>query len=307
MTSARPPVTLPAHASTIVVGGGSAGAAVAGILAEGGDQVLLLEAGPDYGAYAAGGWPADLCDAGALARSHDWGYHSEETYPDRRIPFERARVLGGCSSHNGCAAIWGHRADYDAWAAGNPGWATDDLLPVFQAVSERLRVRIPADAELTPFQAAWLDAAPAAGIPRVRDLNDLDEPVGMAASPVNISGAVRWNAAFAYLDPVRGRDNLVIAGDMLVDRVVVEGNRAAGVVVVGAEGPAVIKANRVVLAAGTYGSPAILLRSGVGDPDELRMAGVGASAWAVRVSAATSTITRARPLTYAGTPDWLRG
>ncbi len=263
--------------STIVVGGGSAGAAVAGILAERGEQVLLLEAGPDYGAYSAGGWPADLCDAGTLARSHDWGFHSEETYPDRRIPFERARVLGGCSSHNGCAAIWGHRADYDAWAAaGNPGWATDDLLPVFQEVSERLRVRIPDQAELTPFQAAWLDAAPAAGIPRVRDLNDLDEPVGMAPSPVNISGAIRWNTAFAYLDPVRDRDNLVIAGDMLVDRVLVDRDRVAGVVVVGLDGPEVVRADRVVLAAGTYGSPAILLRSGVGDPDELRKAGVDA-------------------------------
>jgi choline dehydrogenase len=285
------------------VGGGSAGAAVAGILAERGEQVLLLEAGPDYGAYADGGWPADLCDAGSLARSHDWGYHSEETYPDRRIPFERARVLGGCSAHNGCAAIWGHRADYDSWAAaGNPGWATDDLLPVFRAVSERLRVRIPNGAELTPFQAAWLKAAPAAGIPRVDDLNDLDEPVGMAPSPANIAGTVRWNTAFAYLDPVRDRGNLIITGDVPVDRVLIEGNRVGGVVAVGPEGPAVVRAERIVLAAGTYGSPAILLRSGVGDPDDVHKVGVEARHRLPGVGRNLHDHPSAA-VTYSGTPE----
>ncbi len=278
MTASAYRSDLPRSADTIVVGGGSAGATVAGIVAErGAGSVLLLEAGPDFGPYAGGSWPADICDASRLSRTHDWGYDSEETYPGRRIPFERGRVMGGCSSHNGCAAIWGSRLDYDAWAAaGNPGWATDDLLPVFRDVSERLRVRIPADAELTPYQAAWLAVAPDVGIPRVADLNDLDEPVGMAPSPVNIAAGVRWNTAFAYLDPVREERGLTISADVLVDRVVIERGRVTGVVATGPSGPVTIAAGRVVVAAGTYGSPAILLRSGIGDPDDLRAAGVEA-------------------------------
>ena len=73
-------------------------------------SVLVLEAGPDYGPYDPDVWPADLLEAGDLAESHAWGYDSGSTYADRIVPFERACVIGGCSSHNGCAAIWGHRA-----------------------------------------------------------------------------------------------------------------------------------------------------------------------------------------------------
>src|SRR5690349_1313144 len=117
-----------ARADTVILGGGTAGAVVAAILAEKSDEsIVLLEAGPDYGALADGGWPADLIDARALSYSHDWDYDSGSTYADRVIRFERARVIGGCSAHNGCAAIWGSRVDYDAWAAaGNPGWSTED-------------------------------------------------------------------------------------------------------------------------------------------------------------------------------------
>ena len=125
--------SLPSFADTIVIGGGTAGAAIAGLLAERSEQtVLLIEAGPDYGSFATGRWPAELTDAGAIPMTHDWGYHSGEQYKPRVIGFERARVIGGCSSHNGCAAIWGSRLDYDEWAAlNNPGWSTDELRPLF--------------------------------------------------------------------------------------------------------------------------------------------------------------------------------
>ena len=83
---------------------------VAARLAEGGVDVVLVEAGPDYGPFTSGRWPAELLDAAALATTHDWGYHSGE-----RWVFERARVLGGCSAHNGAIAAVGHRDDYDAW------------------------------------------------------------------------------------------------------------------------------------------------------------------------------------------------
>jgi choline dehydrogenase len=267
---------LPNFTDTIVIGGGTAGAAVAGILAQHSDQsVLLLEAGPDYGAFAAGRWPAELTNAGSIPTTHDWGYDSGAQYASRVIPFERARVIGGCSSHNGCAAIWGSRLDYDGWAdAGNPGWSTDDLLPIFRAASERLRVRIPEPQEITPYQRAALEAAAEAGIPRVADLNNLDENLGMAPSPANIAGGVRWNTAFAYLDPVRDRPNLTIVGNAICDRLEVASGRVRAAIAITRDGPLRIETGRVIVAAGTYGSPAILLRSGIGSPDELRTASI---------------------------------
>ena len=272
----RTDTPLPKFADTVVIGGGTAGAAVAGLLAEHSDQtVLLLEAGPDYGSFADGRWPAELIDAGAIPTTHDWGYDSGKQYASRVITFERARVIGGCSSHNGCAAIWGSSADYDGWAAlGNPGWSTDELRPLFRAASERLRVRIPEPGEVTPFQRIALDAASDAGIPRVADLNNLDENLGMAPSPANIANGVRWNTAFAYLDPVRERFNLTIVGDLACDRLEISSGRVHAVVVAGRDGPVRIEAGRVIVAAGTYGSPAILLRSGIGDSSELRAAGI---------------------------------
>jgi choline dehydrogenase len=274
----RPPVSnpLPKFADTVVIGGGTAGAAVAGLLAEHSEEsVLLLEAGPDYGSFAAGRWPADLTNAGAIPTTHDWGYDSAGLYAPRVITYERARVIGGCSSHNGCAAIWGSSVDYDGWAAGgNPGWSTDELRPLFRASSERIRVRIPPPEEITPFQRISMDAAAAAGIPRVADLNNLDENFGMAPSPANIVNGVRWNTAFAYLDPVRERSNLTIVGDAACERLEISSGRVNAVIVARPEGSVRLEVGRVIVAAGTYGSPAMLLRSGIGDPSELRSAGI---------------------------------
>src|SRR5205814_2261807 len=97
---------------------------------------------------------------------------------------------------------------------------------------------------------------------------------GFAIGPVNIDPAtrVRWNAAFAYLDPIRDRPNLRIVGDSLVDRVVLDGGRVRGVDVIAPSGRERIESSRVVLAGGAYGSPLILLRSGIGPADELRAA-----------------------------------
>ena len=269
-------MTLPEYADTVVIGGGTAGAAVAGLLAERSEQsVLLLEAGPDYGPFSEGRWPWELLDAGAIPTTHDWGYRSGKTVASRVITYERARVIGGCSSHNGCAAIWGSSVDYDGWAAlGNPGWSADELKPLFHAASERLRVRIPELEEVAPFQRIAMDAAAAAGIPRVADLNNLDENIGMGPSPANIVNGVRWNTAFAYLDPVRQRSNLTIVGDSPCDRLEIKSGRVNAVVVAGRGGPMRVQVGRVIVAAGTYGSPAILMRSGIGDPADLRFLGI---------------------------------
>ena len=295
---------LPRAVDTLILGGGTTGAVIAGRLAERSDEtILVVEAGPDHGAFDGGRWPDDLLDARTLAISHAWGYDSGSSYADRVVAFDRARVIGGCSSHNGCAAIWGWRGDYDAWAAaGNDGWSTNDLLPFFSLANERMRVRQPAMAEATPFQALTIEAAEAAGIPHVDNLNDVDEPVGMGLSPVNISEGVRWNSALAYLDPVRHKGTVTVAGNTIADRLLIQHGRVVGARLIGPDGPVEVDAGRTIVSAGTYGSPAILLRSGIGDPESLRAIGVSL----VHVLPGVGRNLHDHPMTvttFAGTPE----
>ena len=264
------------YADTVVIGGGTAGAAVAARLVQGTSQtVMLIESGPDYGAFTEGGWPEPLLDARSLPGGHDWGYVNSASTGRPGHLLERARVIGGCSSHNGCAAIWGSRADYDGWAAlGNEGWSADELLPFFKLANETLRVKRITASEVTPWQQACLDTAPKIGIPQVADLNDLDEDIGMSTSPVNIVDGVRWNSAFAYLDSLRGDDRLIIQAQTQVDLLRLEGDRVVAVEAIGPDGPVTIEAGRVIVCAGAYGSPAILLRSGIGPESELHPLGI---------------------------------
>jgi choline dehydrogenase len=268
---------LPRAAGTVVVGAGPAGCVLTARLAEAGEDVLLLEAGSDYGPPDSGRWPARLLDPTLMpVEEVSWEYTSACELGTPRMALQRARVIGGCSSHNGCAAVWGHRSDYDTWAIDNPGWSAADVEPLFQEVDARLLVHVPAREELTPFHHRVLDAADDASYPFIPDLRSLEPEHGFAIGPVNIDAVtrVRWNAAFAYLDPIRNLPNLRIAGDTLVDRVTVDGTRVNGLDVVGPAGATHIAAQRVILAGGAYGSPLILLRSGVGPAYELRALGI---------------------------------
>ena len=239
-------------------------------------SVVLVEAGPDYGARSSGDWPADLLDGGALVTSHDWGYASGELPGREPITFPRARVIGGCSAHNGCVVAVGCPADYDGWAAttGDPRWSADAIRPALARALQRLTVRTYADDEVGPFHRLCLDAAAALGWPRADDLDDLDGGIGFGIEPVNIDGGVRVNAAFAYIDPARARPNLTILDNALCDRIAFAPGGGGEVIVRRSGEETRIAAATIVLAAGAYGSPAILQRSGVGDPADLEPAGI---------------------------------
>ncbi|MDQ7903648.1 FAD-dependent oxidoreductase [Phytohabitans sp. ZYX-F-186] len=265
---------LPREAGTVVVGGGTSGNVIAARLALAGVDTLVLEAGPDFGPFGSAAWPADLLDATRLGRSHDWGYDSGDTLPTR-VAFERARAIGGCSDLNGTTQTWGHRRDYDAWAAaGNPGWSADELRPLFAEATRIMRVKRYRAEELTPWQRAWYDAGSAIGLPRLETLNDLDQTTGFAPEDNNIVDGVRWNTAFAYLDPVRHLEHLRIAGRAHVDRVLVRNGRATGVVVLRHGQSHVVRAGRVVVCGGAYNSPQVLQRSGIGEPTLLKELGI---------------------------------
>jgi choline dehydrogenase len=231
-------VSRPGRYDVLVLGGGTAGCVLAARLSEDpGTSVCLVEAGPDYGPRDAGGWPAEMLDARILPlASHAW----EKLDPGDRSQ-SRARIIGGCSSHNACVVLEGAPEDYDEWG---PGWRYADMAPYLDRARHALGTRTFAPEELSPWHAAFAEAAG-------------DDAI---VHPVNADGAVRNNAAFAYLDPARGRPNLTILGDTIADRVVLDGDRATGALTSAGEIPAGV----VVLASGAYGSPGVLLRSGIG-------------------------------------------
>lgn len=264
------------HDQTIVVGGGTAGCAVAGRLAEAGEHVVLIEAGPDFGPADAGRWPQALLDPSIMpVDHHSWGYTNSGIDGHAPLALQRARVIGGCSSHNGCAVVWGHRADYDAWeAAGNPGWGAAGMIPYLSMANQRLRVSIPDIGELTPFHQLVIASAPGVGLPPIADFSNLDETHGLGPGPVNIAERRRWNTSFAYLDPVREMTNFTLMPDTLVDRLLLDGDRVIGVAARGPSGTQAIRSSRVVLAGGAYGTPLLLQRSGIGDPSDIEAQGI---------------------------------
>lgn len=247
----------------LILGGGTAGCVLAARLSENPDRsVCLVEAGPDYGPHGSGRWPDELLDARAIPDSHDWS--------DDDHTLAVARVIAGCSAHNLC--FWVHPApeDWDDWAAatGEDGWSARGIRPAIERVEERIPLQLAAGERINPWLETMIEAAEELGLGTGADINRLGE--GLAPMPLNADGSTRVNAAFAYLDQARGRANLTIRDRCLIDRVELAGDRAVGAVVRGPEGETVLAAKRVVVSAGAYGSPAVLLRSGIGPGEELR-------------------------------------
>jgi choline dehydrogenase len=277
----------------VIVGGGSAGSALANRLsADPANRVLVLEAGRSDSL-----WDVFIHMPAALAfpigsRFYDWKYESEpEPHMNgRRIYHARGKVLGGSSSINGMIFQRGNPMDYERWA-GDPGMETWDhahCLPYFKRMENCLAAAAddpfrghdgPLVLERGPAQGPLFDAFFAAvqeaGFPLTDDVNGYKQE-GFAKFDRNVHDGRRLSAARAYLHPVMGRPNLDVQTRAFVSRIVFEGGRAVGVEYsrVGKRGSETAHAGEVILCGGAINSPQLLQLSGIGGASELRALGI---------------------------------
>ena len=273
----------------IVVGAGSAGCALASRLSEDVSvTVLLIEAGPD-----ASPWQVRMplaVDSLLTSTTYNWGFETvpEEGLGGRVITHPRGRVIGGSSAINGMVYTRGNPQDYDEWRDehGCAGWGYADVLPYFmrmegaQEGDDRYRgrngpLKVTKPRPTNALNLAFLEAGKAIGYP-VSDDSNGPQHEGFAIAEQTIVNGQRNTAAAAYLNAgVRSRPNLSITPKTLVEKVLFEGRRAAGVRCKSVDGSKVYSARReIVLAAGGVGSPHILKLSGIGPATELRKHGI---------------------------------
>ena len=271
----------------IVVGAGASGAVLGARVSEDpARSVLLLEAGPYYA--TAGAMPADLLNGNDNSYfAHDWGYESEANTLGRVVHQPAGRVVGGSSAVNTAIALRGTPEDYDEWAAfGNDEWSWAKVLPYFRRLEDDkdaagefhgnggpIPIRRYTESELAPVQLAFLRAMRSLGFPETADNND-PRSMGLGFHPMNKRGSVRMSVAICYLEPARQRPNLTVRGDCFTRRVITNGARAVGVEIECGGVTEVVEGERVVLSGGAIGSPAILMRSGIGPEAHLRELGI---------------------------------
>ncbi|MEO8309407.1 MAG: GMC family oxidoreductase N-terminal domain-containing protein [Pseudomonadota bacterium] len=271
----------------IVIGSGSAGAAVAARLSEDPAlSVLLLEAGPRDR------HPLQLMPLAfvkvATGNIGTWQYVSEPEpqLHGRQLPIPRGRTLGGTSSINAMIAIRGNRRDYDRWSArGLPGWGYADVLPYFKRLETSWRGASELHGGSGPVKVSlmqgpdllWdplLRAAQSAGVAYCEDANGLEQD-GISRMEATTGGGKRSSTARAYIYPAMRRPNLTIKTGALAKRVLISNARATGVEFLQDGQAQTVHAQReIIVCGGAYNSPQLLMLSGVGRPDELREWGI---------------------------------
>ncbi len=272
----------------VIVGGGSAGCAIAGRLSENpAITVCLLEAGP-----SGDSWLVKVPIGIAVmlpSTKNNWAFESvpQPGLNGRKSYQPRGKVLGGSSSINAMVYIRGHKWDYDHWAAlGCTGWAFDDVLPYFKRAehNETHRDRFHGQggplnvAELrsdNPFQDYFLDAGRALQMPITRDFNG-DTQEGLGLYQVTQKNGERWSAARAYIEPhLSARKNLHVATGVAAKRIVFDGKRAVGVEIVRETRVETIRARaEVIVSTGALQTPQLLMLSGIGAAKHVSSVGV---------------------------------
>ncbi|MGE0007030.1 MAG: GMC family oxidoreductase [Parvibaculaceae bacterium] len=271
----------------VIVGAGSSGCVVANRLsADPRNRVLLLEAGGSDNYH----WvhiPVGYLYCMGNPRT-DWGYRTraEAGLNGRALLYPRGKVLGGCSSINGMIYMRGQAQDYDHWRQlGNPGWGWDDVLPLFRKSEDHYRLggpfhgqggelRVERQRLSWPILDAVRDAAEELGVPKVEDFNTGDNE-GSSYFEVNQKSGFRFNAARAFLRPVRHRRNLRVLTHAHAERIRFAGRRAAGLDLTLAGAPAHVDvAGELILSAGAIGTPQLLQLSGVGPAGLLAQHGI---------------------------------
>lgn len=268
----------------IVIGGGSAGSAAAGRLSQNGKYtVCLIEAGGTNNNML-------IKTPGFMPFIRNSSNYKYETVPQKglngRTGYQpRGRGLGGSSAINAMVYIRGHKWDYDNWAAlGCTGWSYDDVLPIFRRAEGNERGADAfhgGDGPLSVVDQRWpqagslafVEAAAELQLPRNTDFNGPSQD-GFGLYQVTQKGGERWTASRAYVEPARGRIEVVTGA--LTEKIVIENGRATGVVIRQAWGKRrSIKARgAVILSAGAFGSPQVLMLSGIGRAEHLKQAGV---------------------------------
>ncbi len=264
----------------VVVGAGSAGCALAARLTEDPrNRVLLLEAGPEDSN------PWIHLPIGYSRTFHDpsvnWRYQSEPEAGcgDRAIYQPRGRVLGGSSAINGLIYIRGLASDYDHWRQlGCAGWSYADVLPYFRKAEGNARgaddyhgadgpLGVSDIAYRNRLTEAWIQSAVAAGLPPNPDFNGASQD-GVGYYQLTVRDGKRASAAVAYLRPARTRPNLSVLTNVLVTGLRLDGRQVTGVAYRRGGRDEVARAGRVVLSAGAFNTPQLLMLSGIGPGED---------------------------------------
>ena len=270
----------------VIVGAGSAGCVLANRLsADPATKVLLLEAG---GKDRSPNIKIPAAFPNQFHTKLDWDYATEPepALDGRSMYVPRGKSLGGSSSMNAMLYVRGCPLDYDGWAAeGATGWSWQDVLPYFKRSEHNARgesefhggsgeLFVSEQRSPRPHGRRILQACVAAGIPQIADYNGPEQD-GVSPFQVLQKGGRRWSSADAFLRPVLRRPNLEVRTGVTVQRLELSGTRVTGVTFADARARVqTVSAGRVVLSAGSFGSPQILMLSGIGAPDELAEAGV---------------------------------